>query len=104
MQAIRPSRDCEKMLALLFLSTAIVCAASAETFQVLHSFTGPDGNAPQAKLIEGNDGNFYGTTAYGGDHSLGTVFRVTPGGTVTVIYSFCALADCADGSQPFAGL
>jgi uncharacterized repeat protein (TIGR03803 family) len=54
----------------------------------LHSFTGvnPEGSAPLARLIKGNDGNFYGTTYFGGVNSggvSGTVFKVTPAGALT---------------------
>ena len=68
---------------------------------VLHTFakTGTDGQIPYAGLIEGSDGNFYGTTYNGGAHGLGTVFKVTPGGTETVVYSF---AGGSDGEHPYA--
>ena len=39
-------------------------------------------------LVEGSDGNFYGTTQGGGAFSSGTVFRVTPAGVLTVVHSF----------------
>jgi uncharacterized repeat protein (TIGR03803 family) len=69
-----------------------------------------DGSDPFAGLIQGTDGNFYGTTAYGGSTSCGTgincgtVFKITPTGTLTTLYSFCAQAGCADGYFPYAGL
>ena len=63
-----------------------------------------DGNNPAGELVQGADGNFYGTTAAGGAHVKGTVFRVTPGGTLTTLYSFCSLSKCADGTGPRAGL
>ncbi|HTZ98634.1 MAG TPA: choice-of-anchor tandem repeat GloVer-containing protein [Terriglobales bacterium] len=65
----------------------------------------PDGLYPEAGLVQATDGNFYGTTAYGGAYGAGTVFRITPGGVLTTIYSFCAGGNpCVDGSLPFAGL
>jgi len=64
----------------------------------------PDGANPQAQLIQANDGNFYGTTQFGGAYNGGTVFRFTPGGTLTTLYSFCAEAGCPDGQAPYAGL
>jgi len=78
-------------------------------FSVLHSFTGgPDGDAPAAPLIEGPDGNFYGTTQYGGDRILcsatggcGTVFRITPTGSLATLYNF---RGNSDGSHPQSGL
>ena len=63
-----------------------------------------DGSAPQAGLVQGTGGNFYGTTTGGGANSKGTVFQITPSGTLTTVYSFCALANCADGYTPRAGL
>jgi uncharacterized repeat protein (TIGR03803 family) len=40
--------------------------------------------------VQGSDGNFYGTTTYGGAGGLGTVFRVTPAGVLTTLVSFGA--------------
>ena len=68
---------------------------------VLHAFpkVGSDGQTPYAGLIQGSDGNFYGTTYFGGSHGFGTVFKVTPGGVETVLYSF---AGGSDGANPYA--
>jgi uncharacterized repeat protein (TIGR03803 family) len=63
-----------------------------------------DGANPTAPVIQANDGNFYGTTYFGGAHNGGTVFRITPAGTLTTLYSFCGQAGCADGQYPYAGL
>ena len=73
------------------------------TETVLHAFakTGTDGQTPYAGLIQGSDGNLYGTTYFGGAHGFGTVFKVTPGGTETVLYSF---AGGNDGEHPYAGV
>jgi uncharacterized repeat protein (TIGR03803 family) len=69
------------------------------------SFNGTNGANPYLEsLVQGLDGNFYGTTLYGGVHHNGTVFRITPAGTLTTLYSFCSKTGCADGYQPFAGL
>jgi uncharacterized repeat protein (TIGR03803 family) len=61
----------------------------------LHRFTGPDGQAPAGGLTLGTDGNFYGTTITGGTYALGTIFRMTPAGTVTTLYSFKGETDSA---------
>jgi uncharacterized repeat protein (TIGR03803 family) len=53
----------------------------------VYSFRGTNGIWPTA-LVEGSDGNFYGTTAYGGSRFLGTVLRITPDGTHTMLASF----------------
>jgi uncharacterized repeat protein (TIGR03803 family) len=73
------------------------------TETVLHAFakSGSDGEIPYAGLIQGGDGNFYGTTYNGGASGLGTVFKVTPSGTETVLYSF---AGGSDGEHPYAGV
>ena len=65
-----------------------------------------DGEYPYAGLIEAASGDFYGTTSQGGAGSpaYGTIFRITPSGTLTTLYSFCSQSACADGEQPFAGL
>ena len=55
----------------------------------LYSFTGGnDGANPQAGLVQGSDGNFYGTTSrrHEGDH--GTVFKISTNGALTSLYSF----------------
>ena len=60
------------------------------TLTTLHRFSGApsDGARPEGALVEGTDGNFYGTTGTGGAHDRGTVFRMTPAGNVTVLFSF----------------
>jgi uncharacterized repeat protein (TIGR03803 family) len=71
-----------------------------------------DGSQPYSSLIQSADGNFYGTTSSGGsndaqicpDGGCGTVFKITPGGVLTTLYSFCALTNCTDGALPLAGL
>ncbi len=56
-----------------------------------------DGAAPYARLMTATDGNLYGTTLSGGDGNAGTVFRITPHGTLTTLYSFCAQSACVPG-------
>jgi uncharacterized repeat protein (TIGR03803 family) len=74
----------------------------------LYSFSGyPTDNLlyPVGGLVQAVDGNFYGTTNQGGNASdAGAVFRITPGGSVTVLHSFCSQSNCADGAQPQSGL
>jgi len=62
-----------------------------------------DGARPQSSLIADKSGNLYGTTYEGGRYAGGTVFKVAPDGTETVLYAFCAQANCADGSHPWTG-
>jgi uncharacterized repeat protein (TIGR03803 family) len=79
---------------------------SAQTFNRLFSFDGADGSTPSAGLMQATNGNLYGTTMFGGANDgdcgigCGTFFEITPGGTFTLLYSFCALYACADGYSP----
>lgn len=67
----------------------------------LYSFgCGADGSYPAAALLMGSDGNFYGTTAYGGAYGYGTVFRMAPGGPLTTLVTFNGYA----GANPLATL
>jgi len=76
------------------------------TLTTLYSFGSQsgDGSNPEARLIQATDGNFYGTTLAIGVRGAGTVFKITPSGTLTTLYSFCAQGGCTDGSDPYAGL
>ncbi len=75
----------------------------------------PDGSVPSAALVQGSDGNFYGTTATGGTGSgcpqaatvgCGTLFKMTPAGALTTLYNFCSQggSNCTDGFDPIAAL
>jgi uncharacterized repeat protein (TIGR03803 family) len=79
-----------------------VTPAGVET--VLYSFgaSQSDGTYAEASLIQGSDGNFYGTTSTGGANGDGTVFRITPAGVETVVYSFAG--GPTDGANPNAAL
>ena len=60
-----------------------------------------DGASPRTLLVQGTDGNFYGTTNWGGGvNNYGTVFRITPNGDFTTLYKFCPVAGCLDGENP----
>jgi uncharacterized repeat protein (TIGR03803 family) len=79
------------------------------TLTKLQSFDGTDGDGPGAALVQSTDGNFYGTTLYGGNDGCGnpddcgTVFKITPSGVLTTIHNFCMQSGCPDGAYP-AGL
>jgi uncharacterized repeat protein (TIGR03803 family) len=62
----------------------------------------PSQAARAASLIRGSDGNFYRMTSDGGANSDGTVFKVTPSGTETVLYSFAG--GTTDGAYPYGSL
>jgi uncharacterized repeat protein (TIGR03803 family) len=76
------------------------------TETVRHSFAAShtDGHYPYAGLLMDTTGNLYSTAQSGGAKGLGTVFKLSPNGTETLLYSFCVLAGCADGYHPRAGL
>ena len=81
---------------------------SAGKFSTIYAFDGTLGFNPQAPLIQGADGNFYGTTASGGitisptcwgaSSSCGTVFKITTGGKLTTVYKF----DQTHGAGPLS--
>jgi uncharacterized repeat protein (TIGR03803 family) len=79
-------------------------AAPAPTFTTLHSFDYADGYNPIGGLVQAADGNFYGTTFFGGANYAGTVFKITPSGTLTTLYSFCKRRHCPDGELSTAAL
>ena len=95
------------------LGPVLLCAlvltvppAHGQTETVLYGFAGsPDGGGPGAALIRDKEGNLYGTTlaggvynaCYGGSSGCGTVFKLTPSGTETILWSF---GNGKDGSSP----
>jgi len=82
-------------VALLGVATAI--ASPAQTFTTLVNFNYTNGANPYfMSLVQGTDGNLYGTTEGGGANGSGTVFKVTASGTLTTLY-FCAKTNCTDG-------
>lgn len=82
------------------------------TFSVLYDFDSTHGYCPYDPLVQGTDGNFYGTTFFGGTNcisgvSCGVVFKITPTGTLTVLHNFCARTSgsfCTDGEGPVGPL
>jgi uncharacterized repeat protein (TIGR03803 family) len=103
--ATRGALTLAALSALLLITPAL---ARAQTETVLYSFCAQsgctDGSHPRAGLVLDTSGNLYGTTYDGGANGKGTVFAVSPSGTETVLYSFCAQSGCRDGSHPLAGL
>ena len=95
---ILPTMICTAVL----FGVAAVIAAPAQSvyFTTLVAFDGTNGVVPQSALIQAHDGNFYGTAGGGGRYGDGTVFKMTPSGTLTTLYSF----DGSDGYNVMAGL
>ena len=71
----------------------------------IHKFHDSDGSGPNG-LVQANNGEFYGTTSSGGANldaegiGAGTFFKMTAGGALTTLYSFCAQSGCTDGEHP----
>jgi uncharacterized repeat protein (TIGR03803 family) len=83
-------------------NVAVACTNHVES--VIHTFSGApsDGANPwYGSLLLASDGNFYGTTAFGGTNHDGTVFKITPAGLETVLWSF---GNSGDGSNPYSSL
>jgi len=87
------------MLVPAFITTQ---SAQAQTVTILHSFDNTDGSLPYAGLVQATNGNLYGTTVDGGADYQGTVFKITPSGTLTTLHNFAGYP--ADGTNPYAGL
>jgi uncharacterized repeat protein (TIGR03803 family) len=80
------------------------------TLTTLYTFSGPDGSSPSGSLVQGPNGAFYGMTVTGGNtnsncpyqstSTCGTIFKITPGGTLTTLHKFNA----SDGANPQGSL
>jgi uncharacterized repeat protein (TIGR03803 family) len=80
-------------------------ATAAGKITVLHVFGGdPDGTRPIGVLVQGNDGDFYGTTYMGGAFNEGSIFKVSASGAYTLLYSFDFVSPTLYGTYPEAGL
>jgi uncharacterized repeat protein (TIGR03803 family) len=94
-------RTAHAILLSLLGASAFAMPAGAKGLETLYRFSGADGSQPVAALIQGSDGMFYGTTRRGGAADRGTVFKVGPDGTATLL---CDFSDPAVGAYPLAGL
>ncbi len=75
---------------------------TAGTLTVMRQLTATtDGSVPKGNLIQASDGNFYGTTSTGGTNNMGTLFKITAGGTYTVLRHFNM---ATDGGNPYGSL
>jgi uncharacterized repeat protein (TIGR03803 family) len=87
--------------ALLTLALSITLAAGAlgQQLETLYGFAQPPAN-PSGGVVQGPDGDFYGTTARGGSFGFGSIFRITTNGVLTVLVDF----NTANGAYPYSGL
>jgi uncharacterized repeat protein (TIGR03803 family) len=81
--------------ALCLLCMAKAIAAPAQTLKTLVSFDGSSGTYPSS-IVQGTDGDLWGTTSGGGQPSCGTAFNMTPAGALTTAFTF----NCTDGNEP----
>jgi uncharacterized repeat protein (TIGR03803 family) len=97
----QPSRAAASAAAaVLALPLLVAGAARAQEFSVLHAFSGGDGSSPSGALVQGPDGNFYGTTQLGGESGQGTVFGMDAAGNIVMQHELGG----AEGADPFAPL
>ncbi len=100
----------KKLGMVVVLCVAAAILSPAQSLTTLANFTGANGANPASPVIQASDGNFYGTTLFGGGNACnnpsgcGTIFKLTPSGALTTIYQFCSQPNCADGFFPNAGL
>src|SRR5690242_20500718 len=87
------SVPCAALVAATLLALLASVAAHAAHYRVVHNFSGPDGRFPEGALTLDGAGNAYGTAPGGGTNDHGVVFRMTPDGNVTVLYSFTGGGD-----------
>jgi uncharacterized repeat protein (TIGR03803 family) len=92
------------VFALTFALIGAATSLSAQTFVKLDNLNVTNGSESGASLVQGIDGNFYGTAIYGGAYGGGSVFKVTSSGGLSTVYDFCSVSGCPDGSEPFAAL
>jgi uncharacterized repeat protein (TIGR03803 family) len=97
---------------LFTLGLALACAAftlslavyaQAQTVTNLANFNNTNGHDPLGTIVQATDGNFYGATFTGGANNSGSIFRMSPGGQLKDIYSFCSQPNCADGLYSTSG-
>jgi uncharacterized repeat protein (TIGR03803 family) len=88
--------------ALLLFFCMATSAAQAQTATAATAYSFPAGAFPVSSLIQAGDGNFYGVTNLGGTYNEGSIYRLTPAGAYSSIYSFTGLS--SDGGEPAAGL
>jgi uncharacterized repeat protein (TIGR03803 family) len=86
-------------LACAAITFSLAVCAQAQTLTYFSYFDGTNGEGPVGPLVQATDGNFYGVA---GLPTGGEVYRVTPGGEINTVYSFCSQPNCADGETPIS--
>ncbi len=88
---------------LLIVGMGMMPSAQAQTFAVLHTFTGPDGLSPYSGAVMDSAGNLYGTTYAGGATGNGTVYELKRNGSSYLHKQLHAFTGGDDGAQPYGG-
>src|SRR5450759_3217610 len=95
---------CKAAIIVFLMCAAFAISSSAQTLTTIYDFCSQtscaDGAAPYGTLVQGPDGNFYGTTSDVGFVGQGAVYKLTSSGALTVLHSFTGLSD---GGVPLAG-
>ena len=84
------------------LILGFVSSTLAQSFVVIHDFTGVDGANPQSGLTIDGSANLYGTTRDGGRQGLGTVFKLVQRGTGWILTPLYTFSGGSDGAHPVA--
>jgi len=93
------------LFSVLLFAAAITISATGQTFKLLATFNDIHGEFPTTRMVQGFNGNLYGTTlGTNSSGSYGTVFEVTTGGKLSLLYTFCSQTNCVDGKGPMGGL
>jgi uncharacterized repeat protein (TIGR03803 family) len=91
----------------------ITTAGKMTTLHYFCSVTSPtnsclDGTGAETAMVQASNGDFYGTTNGYGAYGEGTIFKITAGGKLTILHSFCATKTtsnyCTDGAPPYSAL
>src|SRR5579872_1390670 len=82
-----------RTLQVLLLTLLFVASSAAQAFKVFHSFSFTDGSSPNGDLLRDSEGNFYGTTQFGGSSNRGLVYELDAKGNETILYTFTGDAD-----------
>src|ERR1700679_2699606 len=99
--AFLPIRSALLWAAAVSVAAFAPAAHAGRHYQILHSFSSSEGSAPTGDLIFDAAGNLYGTLGTGGAHGKGAIFKLSPAGDFTLLYSFTG---GSDGGGPVAGL
>ncbi len=97
-------RSCGLVMVATLALSLLAAVAHAQTYSDLYNFGDGSGDPLNPEysgiVAQGRDGNLYSTTPKGGSNALGTVFKITQQGVVSVLYNF----DGTHGKVPYGGL